>query len=230
MTEPPKPPEPPGPESEPGPDVELELELESHVVPPHVPLPPLKGRLLVATLSVGDPNFAGTVVLLLDFSEDDGAVGIVLNRPSDIDVALHLPGWSDVVVSPPVVFLGGPVSPNAALCLARVDPEADDDGTGPAVMGAGWTSLVGPVGTVDLNLDPGQAMPGVAEVRIFAGYAGWAAHQLEAEIADGGWFVVDSYPSDALSPDPDDLWREVLHRQTGTLSLFADYPADPSMN
>jgi len=180
----------------------------------------LRGRLLVATPSVGDPNFAGTVVLLLEHN-DEGAMGVVLNRPSEIHVAEHLPGWTEVVVSPPVVFLGGPVSPNAALCLARVDADMDD---------AGWNPLVGRVGTVDLSADPGQAVPAVAEVRIFAGYAGWAPRQLEAEIAEGGWFVVDADPGDALSPLPDDLWRDVLRRQPGTISLFADYPLDPSMN
>ncbi|MEA2717963.1 MAG: putative transcriptional regulator [Actinomycetota bacterium] len=179
----------------------------------------LRGRLLVATPSVGDPNFAGTVVLMLEHS-DDGAMGVVLNRPSEIDVALHLPGWTDVVVSPSVVFLGGPVSPNAALCLARVE----------SYLHEGWDPLVGQVGTVDLNLDPDRAVPGVAEVRIFAGYAGWAPRQVEAEIADGGWFVVDADPADALSPLPEDLWRDVLRRQKGTISLFADYPSDPSMN
>ena len=86
------------------------------------------------------------------------------------------------------------------------------------------------MGTVDLSQDPAQAVPNVDEVRIFAGYAGWGPLQLEAEIADGGWFVVDADPSDALSPLPDDLWREVLRRQPGTVSLFADYPPDPSMN
>ncbi|HVF13062.1 MAG TPA: YqgE/AlgH family protein [Acidimicrobiales bacterium] len=179
----------------------------------------LRGRLLVATPAVGDPNFAGSVVLMLEHS-DEGAIGVVLNRPSEIDVADHLPGWTEVVVSPSVVFLGGPVSPTAALCLARVE----------ASLHEGWDPLIGQVGTVDLNLDPARAAPGVAEVRIFAGYSGWGPGQLEAEIADGGWFVVDADPCDALSPVPDDLWREVLRRQKGTVALFADYPPDPSMN
>ncbi|MEA2686822.1 MAG: putative transcriptional regulator [Actinomycetota bacterium] len=179
----------------------------------------LRGRLLVATPNIGDPNFAEAVVLMLEHS-DDGALGVVLNRPSEIHVAEHLPGWSEVVVSPAVVFLGGPVSPNAALCLARVD----------VLLEEGWDPLVGQVGTVDLTLDPEHVMPGVEEVRIFAGYAGWGPSQLEAEIADGGWFVVDADPGDALSPEPDELWRDVLRRQKGTVSLFADYPEDPAMN
>jgi putative transcriptional regulator len=179
----------------------------------------LRGRLLVATPSIGDPNFAGAVILMLEHSED-GAMGVVLNRPSEIHVAEHLPGWTEVVVSPPVVFLGGPVSPNAALCLGRVE----------AYLHEGWDPLVGQVGTVDLSLTPDHAAPGVTEVRIFAGYAGWAPLQLEAEIADGGWFVVDADPADALSPLPDELWRDVLRRQSGMVALFADYPPDPQMN
>ena len=119
-------------------------------------------------------------------------MGVVLNRPSDIDVAEHLPGWTEVVVSPPVVFLGGPVSPNAALCLARVDVRTRRTRAG-TPWSARWARSTS-------TLDPGQAVPGVAEVRIFAGYAGWGPGQLEAEIADGGWFVVDADPSDALSP------------------------------
>jgi putative transcriptional regulator len=185
----------------------------------------LRGRLLVATPNIGDPNFARTVVLLIEHG-DEGALGVVLNRPSDVEVVEHLPGWADVVASPPVVFVGGPVSPNAALCVAKVD-------AGHEVLqgdGDGWDPLVGAVGTVDLTLDPDEVMPGVEAVRIFAGYAGWAPQQLEAEIADGGWFVVDALPLDPLSPLPEGLWRAVLRRQSGAVALFADYPPDPSFN
>ena len=185
----------------------------------------LRGRLLVATPNIGDPNFARTVVLLIEYG-DEGALGVVLNRPSEVHVAEHLPGWADVVASPPVVFVGGPVSPNAALCVARVD--VANPGLG--ADGDGWDPLLGAVGTVDLNLDPDEVVPGVESVRIFAGYAGWAPRQLEAEIADGGWFVVDALPADPLSPLPEDLWRAVLRRQSGTVALFADYPPDPSFN
>jgi putative transcriptional regulator len=152
----------------------------------------LRGRLLVATPNIGDPNFARTVVLLIEYGEE-GALGVVLNRPSEVHVAEHLPGWAEVVAY-------------------------------------GWDPLLGAVGTVDLNLDPDRVMPGVESVRIFAGYAGWAPRQLEAEIAEGGWFVVDALPADPLSPLPEDLWRVVLRRQSGTVALFADYPPDPSFN
>jgi putative transcriptional regulator len=184
---------------------------------------PLKGRLLVATPNLGDPNFERTVVLVLEHS-DDGALGVVLNRPSQLDVAEPLPEWAPAAAHPPVVFIGGPVAPSAAVCLARLGRHGGAEGWQP-VLG-----LAGPVGTLDLDSDPDAAIPGLEEIRVFAGYAGWGPGQLEREIADAGWFVVDADPADALSPVPERLWVTVLRRQKGTLALFAGYPADPTMN
>jgi putative transcriptional regulator len=82
------------------------------------------------------------------------------------------------------------------------------------------------VGIVDLGLEPAD----VDAVRLFAGYAGWGGGQLEAEISAGGWFVLDALPSDPLSAEPEELWREVLRRQGGNLALFAACPPDPSLN
>ena len=180
----------------------------------------LKGRLLVATPNLGDPNFERTVVLVLEHG-DDGALGVVINRPSDLELAEPLPEWARAAAHPSVVFIGGPVAPSAAVCLARVA----------AVGGAqGWQPLLGPVGTLDLDSDPDQALPCLEQIRVFAGYAGWGPGQLESEIAAGGWFVVDAHSADPLSPVPEDLWASVLRRQRGALALFATYPADPSLN
>jgi putative transcriptional regulator len=186
-----------------------------------------KGRLLVATPNLGDPNFERTVVLMLD-DGDEGALGVVLNRPSELDVAEPLPEWARAAASPPVVFIGGPVAPSAAVCLARL---------GPAGATEGWQPLVGldgprsrPVGTLDLDSDPYETIPRLDEIRVFAGYAGWGPGQLDREIAEGGWFVVDADAADPLSPAPEDLWVTVLRRQRGTLALFAAYPPDPSLN
>lgn len=179
----------------------------------------LKGRLLVATPNLGDPNFERTVVLVLEHG-DEGALGIVLNRPSQMDVAEPLPKWARAAAHPPVVFIGGPVAPSAAVCLARVVAGGAE----------GWQGLLGPVGTMDLDADPDQAIPRLEHIRVFAGYAGWGPDQLESEIAAGGWFVVDADASDPLSSAPEDLWAAVLRRQRGTLALFAAYPPDPAMN
>ncbi len=179
----------------------------------------LKGRLLVATPNLSDPNFSRTVVLLIEHG-DEGALGVVLNRPSELEVAEPLPAWADVAARPRVVFVGGPVSPSSAICLGRMA----------GVEGHDWQPLIGSVGAVDLNLGPGDVTPQPQAVRVFAGYAGWGPRQVESEILSGDWFVVDAEPDDALSPAPDDLWSEVLRRQPGRLSLFADFPPDPSTN
>lgn len=175
----------------------------------------------MATPNLGDPNFDRTVVLVLEHGHE-GALGVVLNRPSELDVAEPLPEWARAAADPAVVFIGGPVAPSAAVCLARLDASQDT---------AGWQVVVGQtVGTLDLDADPDEAIPRLRDLRVFAGYAGWGPRQLEGEIADGGWFVVDAEAADPLSSAPGDLWAAVLRRQRGTLALFADYPSDPSLN
>ncbi|MGH8986517.1 MAG: YqgE/AlgH family protein [Acidimicrobiia bacterium] len=179
----------------------------------------MKGRLLVAVPGMYDPNFDRTVVLLLEHTED-GALGVVLNRPSETGVEEALPGWEPVAAAPPVVFVGGPVAPTGALALGTV---TGDDAEG-------WTPVLGPVGLLDLSQSAVGASFGVAQARLFAGHAGWTAGQLEGEIDAGGWFVVDAEPDDALFPDPEHLWPSVLARQPGRLAWFANCPADPRAN
>jgi putative transcriptional regulator len=180
----------------------------------------MQGRLLVATPSLDDPNFTHTVILLLEHG-DDGAVGVVLNRPTGTDLAGALPTWSRLAAEPPVVFAGGPVAPDAAICLARPWPDETLDAYEP---------LFDSLGTVDLSADPDRAAAGLQGLRVFAGYAGWGAGQLEGEIDAGAWWLVDAWPDDALSPEPEELWRAVLRRQRGPLSMFANYPPNPAMN
>ena len=168
---------------------------------------------------MGDDNFVRTVVLVVEHS-DEGALGLVLNRPSTTGVGDPLPGWDAMAADPPVVFVGGPVSPDSAICLARVKSEGID----------GWTSLVGALGALDLSRHPDDAAAGIEELRVFAGYAGWAGGQLESELEAGGWFVVDARPEDVMTAEPDALWRHVLSRQRGHLQLSANYPDDVSTN
>ncbi len=178
-----------------------------------------RGRLLVATPELGDPNFDRTVVLLLEHTPE-GAVGVVLNRPSGTpltEAGADWNGWDAFAAQPDVVFVGGPVARTAVIAVARIaDGKLD-----------GFQPVLGDlVGIVDLAVDP----VGVEAVRLFAGYAGWGGGQLEAELAAGGWFVLAARPSDPLSEDPEELWREVLRRQGGRLALFAACPPDPSLN
>jgi putative transcriptional regulator len=183
----------------------------------------LAGQLLVASPVLEDPNFARTVVLLLEHTED-GALGLVLNRPSTTSVGDALPQWLEAAAEPAQVFLGGPVEPQAAICLAE-SQVAD-------VPDEGWRVLdsVAPtLGVLDLGADP-AAVPSGLRLRVFAGYAGWSAAQLETEISMGGWYVLDARPADILTTAPADLWRDVLRRQGGTLALVSTFPTDPRLN
>ena len=101
----------------------------------------VRGRLLVATPTLEDPNFFRSVVLVLEHGED-GALGVVLNRPSETAVGETLPGWNPLASNPGVVFVGGPVSPDAAIGVARA---------GSADQTEGWSPLFGHLGTVDLG-------------------------------------------------------------------------------
>lgn len=181
------------------------------------------GKLLVATPELVEPTFARTVVLLLTHSDDDGALGVVVNRPSGTAVGEVLPGWQGLVAAPDAVFAGGPVQQEGALCLGRMRPGA----AGPQL--APLPEAV-PLATVDLDAAPEAVEPLVQALRVFAGYAGWGAGQLEGEVDEGSWWVLDSLPGDAFTPAPELLWRQVLRRQGGTLSLVSTYPDDPTHN
>jgi putative transcriptional regulator len=179
------------------------------------------GMLLVASPALLDPNFADTVVLLLDVDEN-GALGVVLNRPSVVAVADVLADWGDVVAEPEVLFHGGPVSTEGALAVAKLRTEDD--------VPVGFREVTGQLGLVDLDT-PVELLDGSLDgLRIFAGYAGWGAEQLDGEIAEGSWYVVPSQPLDVFRVDPGDLWRDVLRRQPGELAWHSTRPADPDLN
>lgn len=180
----------------------------------------MTGRLLVATPALEDPNFARAVILVLDHDED-GALGIVLNRASEVPVEDALDDWLELSATPQVVFGGGPVEPTAIVALGRASQEWEPDGD---------TRIVERIRLVDLDTDPVLAAFDLERVRLFAGYAGWAPDQLEDEVAQGAWFAIDAEPGDVFTDDPDGLWHEVLRRQPGNLKLLATYPDDPSMN
>ncbi len=185
------------------------------------------GRLLVANPLLPDPNFDRTVVLLLAHGEE-GALGLVLNRPSQMDVGEPLPQWEHLAAEPAVLFLGGPVQHQAVICLARNLPAAALAAEFSDPAQDGWKEVAPGVATIDLDQDPGSVEGRVRQVRMFAGYAGWAAGQLEAEIEAGAWWIVDAQPGDAFTLEPDGLWKQVLRRQRFPLAFVSWYPEDPS--
>lgn len=180
----------------------------------------LTGRLLVAAPALADPNFDRAVVLLLDHDEE-GSLGVVLNRPTPVVVSDILESWAALAGEPGVVFQGGPVSLDSALGVAVIP---GDEGP------LGWRRVHGAIGLVDLEAPPELLGGALGSLRIFAGYAGWGPGQLEDELVDGAWYVVESEPGDVSSPRPETLWRSVLRRQRNELAMFATYPDDPTLN
>ena len=179
------------------------------------------GGLLVAMPSLGDPTFAGAVVYVLDHS-DTGTLGVVLGRPSQVELHDVLPGWSDLAVAPGVFHVGGPCETDTALCLAAAEA------TTPV---PGLRLVAGDVHLVDLDGDPADLVGHVSGLRVFAGYAGWSPGQLAGELAEGAWACVPSRPGDVLSElSGPQLWRAVMGRQEGRLAVLSTAPADPAGN
>lgn len=163
------------------------------------------GRLLVATPLIMDPNFVHTVVYLYAHDADEGAAGVVVNRPTDEPTVEHLPDWRGRLAAPPSVFWGGPVAGDSGVVVLVEGDEirlADD--------------VVPPSGSI--------------RARLFVGQAGWGPGQLEAEIEEGAWLVTDGQPADVLPPFPDRLWSDLLRRQGGTAAMWATHPIDPRVN
>ena len=186
----------------------------------------LTGSLLVATPALVGPEFERTVVLVLEHGPQAGALGVVLNRPLPVPVGAELPAWaaSSVVAEPAVVFSGGPVEDDSVLLVALAHPDAAPRDLRP---------VTGRVAVVPFTVPADEAYLWSDGVRVFAGYAGWAPGQLEAEVIEGFWYVVDSEPGDLVDGEPDQLWRAVLRRQRGALAclaMLATWTADPEMN
>jgi putative transcriptional regulator len=180
----------------------------------------LKAQLLVATPMLGDPNFDRAVVWLLEHGED-GALGVILNRPSDLPVAEPLPSWDLLTGELRVVFRGGPVSTESVIGVAWVRTGTPE---------GAWAPVMGDIGVLDLGVDPDDVASLLVDLRCFAGYAGWGAGQLEGEIEQGAWFVVEADPGDCFTEHPEGLWRAVLARQGPELARFAFVPDDPTVN
>lgn len=184
-----------------------------------------KGRLLLAAPPLSDPNFSRSVVLMLEHSEN-GALGLVLNRPSYEETVPGLEAWEALVAPPSVVFGGGPVDTDALIGLARAEDPTDED----AFAALSDSPMPSGLGTVDLELPPDEVAAGFSGLRIFRGYAGWGAGQLDAELELGGWIVLPAESGDVFTDEPEGLWRRVLARQPGRLSWLANCPDDLSWN
>lgn len=200
---------------------------------------PSAGSLLIASATLLDPHFARSLVLVLD-ANPDGALAVVLNRPTRTPVASVLPEWDGLTSEPGVFFDGGPVEGNAALALGLLDDSgadgapddgwrrldgAPDAGSPAALVGGGR-----PLGLVDLDSEPQTWVGRLAALRVYAGYTGWGPGQLDEEIAEGSWHLAPALPSDLFTDRPDLLWRDVLRRQPAPVSMLTTLPEDASLN
>lgn len=179
----------------------------------------LQGQLLVAAPSLVDPNFQRTVILVTEHS-DDGAMGVVLNRPSPAQVGEAIPELADAAGGEEcLIYVGGPVQPEALIVLADFRDRA-----------AAATIVVADVGLVSAELETSELAGLTRRARVFAGYAGWGPGQLEGELDEDAWIVEPPVPTELFAPDPDGLWAAVLERKGGRFALLARMPLDPSLN
>ena len=196
---------------------------------------PTPGSLLVALPTLEEPTFHRTVILMLAFGPAEGALGVVLNRPNEVPVGALLPGWDSMAAPPDSVFVGGPVSRDSVICLATLRPgvstgQDGDEVPGCAPIPGGGSSGQQRLETVDLNRDPSEVGDAIEAVRLFSGYTGWSAGQLEGELLAGSWLVLPAEEGDAFTDDPAGLWTRVLSRQGGHVALYAKAPPKLSMN
>ena len=186
---------------------------------------PEPGALLVSAPSLTDPNFNRTVVYLLEHGPD-GSLGVIVNRPSRTPVGAVLDEWQEAMSDPAVIYEGGPVQKDGALCLAQLDDAGRvEPADSPITVTPG-----GGVGLVDLDADVEAVVNRAMGFRVFAGHSGWDEQQLLGEIAEGAWYVLPGRPRDVFTDRPADLWRDVLSRQPFPLSLVSTFPEDPSSN
>ena len=178
----------------------------------------LQGRLLLAAPTLGDPSFAGSVVLVADH-DADGAMGLILNRPLDVAVADAVPILRGFVPAGEAVHSGGPVQPEAVMALGDFV-----DGTRSAGLAFGSVGFL--PADADESLDPAV----LNRARVFAGYAGWSPGQLEGELDEEAWIVVPAHPDDCFTATPETLWRQAIRRHAGALAVLAVEPDDPSLN
>jgi putative transcriptional regulator len=177
---------------------------------------PLTGKLLISNASLFDPSFRRTVVLV-GHHDDEGAVGLVLNRSLGVTVHEAVPPLTGLVAIDEPVFRGGPVQPDAVVVVA----EFDDPSVAEHIA-------FGRIGFLPDGLDRGEG--GVRRARVFAGYSGWGPGQLEGELAEDAWIVTDAVPDDVFTDEPDRLWEGVLLRMGRAFDLLRLMPIDPSSN
>jgi putative transcriptional regulator len=178
----------------------------------------VRGQLLIAGPMLLDPNFWRTVLLVIEHT-DEGALGVVLNRPSETSVVEAVSQLDELVGPDEPVFVGGPVQPSSVIVIAEFKDPSDA-----AVIAFEDIGIIGTGASLD------DLAAGVRRVRAFVGHAGWGPGQLDGELERGDWIVEAARADDAFAADPQELWVSVLTRKGGSYALLARMPPDPSVN
>jgi putative transcriptional regulator len=178
----------------------------------------VRGQLLIAGPPLLDPNFWRTVVLVVEHTEE-GALGLVLNRPSETTVGEAVEELGELVGEGERLFIGGPVQPSAVIVLAQFEDPGD----------AALTAF-DDVGVLGTSSGPDQLSVGIRQARAFVGHAGWGPGQLDAELDRGDWILEPAILQDAFAIEALELWASVLIRKGGSYALVARMPSDPSYN
>jgi putative transcriptional regulator len=177
----------------------------------------LTGQLLVAGASLWDPNFRRAVVLI-GHHDEGGAVGVVLNRASEVPVVEAVPALADLVAPGAPLFIGGPVRPEAAVVVADFEhPERAE------ILAFGSIGFLPEETSI-------EEIGGIRRARVFSGFAGWSPGQLEGELGEDSWIVEPALPDDVFTDDPERLWGDVLRRKGKDYELLRLMPVDPSLN
>lgn len=179
------------------------------------------GDLLISSVELSDGVFAQSTVVLLD-ADESGALGVIVNKLSDTPLDRVLPSWVSATTSPQVLFAGGPVSTEGAICLAALSDESEEP--------PGWRRVFSTIGLLHLDTPIEIVTGAYRDIRIFAGYTGWGPQQLDAEVDRGSWHVTRARYSDVFSDDPAQLWRRALRRLPAPESYFSTWTADPDAN
>jgi putative transcriptional regulator len=178
----------------------------------------VRGQLLIAGPMLLDPNFWRTVVLVVEHT-DEGALGLVLNRPADTTVLDVVASLGGLVEPDDPVFVGGPVQPSSVIVIAEFD-----DPSHAALI------AFDDIGVIGTSSSPEDLATGVRRARAFVGHAGWGAGQLDGELERGDWIVEAARRDDVFAAEPQELWTSVLTRKGGSYALVARMPPDPSVN
>lgn len=183
----------------------------------------LCGHYLIAGCRLRDPNFFKTVVLLVEHN-DEGAMGLVINRPSSITVSNALAGHFDLPDNGDLVYCGGPVVPGDLFVLHNMsEMEPNDSSIADGLY-------VGCSGDTFERVISAVVQQQSVDYRVYSGCAGWGPGQLEGELARGDWFTLPASAEFAFHQDPYCVWDEVLKQFHQAKRILPHSTPNPEAN